>query len=45
MWMAFQPIVRADDRLFGYETLMRSREPSLPHPDAIPAAAERLNRI
>jgi EAL domain-containing protein (putative c-di-GMP-specific phosphodiesterase class I) len=45
MWMAFQPIVRTDGRLFGYEALMRAKEPSLPHPGAILAAAERLGRV
>jgi EAL domain-containing protein (putative c-di-GMP-specific phosphodiesterase class I) len=46
LWMAYQPIVRASDRtLFGYEALMRSREPSLPHPGAILDAAERLDRL
>jgi EAL domain-containing protein (putative c-di-GMP-specific phosphodiesterase class I)/FixJ family two-component response regulator len=45
MWMAFQPIVDAPSkRIFGYEALMRSREPSLPHPGAILAAADRLER-
>jgi EAL domain-containing protein (putative c-di-GMP-specific phosphodiesterase class I) len=46
LWMAYQPIVRASDRsLFGYEALLRSREPSLPHPGAILDAAERLDRL
>ena len=46
LWMAYQPIVRASDRaLYGYEALMRSKEPSLPHPGAILDAAERLGRI
>jgi EAL domain-containing protein (putative c-di-GMP-specific phosphodiesterase class I) len=46
MWMAFQPIVGADGRsLFGYEALMRSNEPSLPHPGAVLEAAERLGRL
>jgi EAL domain-containing protein (putative c-di-GMP-specific phosphodiesterase class I) len=45
MWMAFQPIVdTAARRIFGYEALMRAREPSLPHPGAILEAAERLDR-
>jgi EAL domain-containing protein (putative c-di-GMP-specific phosphodiesterase class I)/FixJ family two-component response regulator len=45
MWMAFQPIVDAPNkRIFGFEALMRSREPSLPHPGAILAAADRLER-
>ena len=46
LWMAYQPIVRASDQaLFGYEALLRSREPTLPHPGAILDAAERLNRL
>jgi EAL domain-containing protein (putative c-di-GMP-specific phosphodiesterase class I) len=46
MWIAFQPIVDTTHRtIFGYEALMRSREPSLPHPGAILAAAERLDAV
>lgn len=43
LWMAYQPIVRVADRqVFGYEALLRSKEPSLPHPGAVIDAAERL---
>lgn len=43
LWMAYQPIVRvADHGVFGYEALLRSDEPSLPHPGAVIDAAERL---
>ena len=46
LWMAYQPIVRAADRtLFGYEALMRSSEPALPHPGAVLDAAERLGQV
>ena len=46
LWMAYQPIVRATDhRLFGYEALMRSSEPALPHPGAVLDAAEKLGRM
>jgi EAL domain-containing protein (putative c-di-GMP-specific phosphodiesterase class I) len=45
MWMAFQPIVKTDGALFGYEALMRSREPLLPHPGAVLDAAERLAQL
>ena len=45
LWMAFQPIVRANGQLFGYEALLRSNEPSLPHPGAVLDAAERLERL
>ncbi len=45
MWMAFQPIVVAANRQrFGYEALMRSRDPQLPHVGALLDAAERLER-
>jgi EAL domain-containing protein (putative c-di-GMP-specific phosphodiesterase class I) len=46
LWMAYQPIVRARDyALFGHEALLRSKEPTLPHPGAILDAAERLDRL
>jgi EAL domain-containing protein (putative c-di-GMP-specific phosphodiesterase class I) len=46
MWMAFQPIVNVKHgRIFGYEALMRTQEPSLPHPGAVLSAAERLDRL
>ncbi|HKQ68020.1 MAG TPA: response regulator, partial [Polyangiaceae bacterium] len=46
LWMAYQPIIHAKDRtLFGHEALLRSGEPSLPHPGAILDAAERLDRL
>ena len=46
MWMAYQPIVRAKEHtLFGHEALLRSVEPTLPHPGAIIDAAERLGRL
>ncbi|MEO7034693.1 MAG: EAL domain-containing protein [Polyangiaceae bacterium] len=46
LWTAYQPIVRArDGSLYGYEALLRSDEPSLPHPGAILDAAERLGRL
>jgi EAL domain-containing protein (putative c-di-GMP-specific phosphodiesterase class I) len=46
LWMAFQPIVRAKDgSLFGYEALLRSGEPALPHPGAVLDAGERLNEL
>ena len=43
--MAFQPIVRRDGTVYGYEALMRTKEPSLPHPGAVLDAAERLGRV
>jgi EAL domain-containing protein (putative c-di-GMP-specific phosphodiesterase class I)/ActR/RegA family two-component response regulator len=46
LWTAYQPIVRVSDgSLFGYEALLRSDEPSLPHPGAVLDAAERLRRL
>jgi EAL domain-containing protein (putative c-di-GMP-specific phosphodiesterase class I) len=46
LWVAFQPIVDAKTRqIYGYEALMRSREPSLPHPGAVLDAAETLRRL
>jgi EAL domain-containing protein (putative c-di-GMP-specific phosphodiesterase class I) len=46
MWIAYHPIVdvRAQ-QIFGYEALLRSNEPSLPHPGAVIDAAMRLGRI
>jgi EAL domain-containing protein (putative c-di-GMP-specific phosphodiesterase class I)/CheY-like chemotaxis protein len=44
--MAYQPIVDAASRSRkGYEALVRSKEPTLPHPGALFAAAERLGRV
>src|SRR5450432_3998884 len=43
--MHFQPIVHADRQLFGYESLLRSSDKSLPHPGAILDAAEQLERV
>jgi EAL domain-containing protein (putative c-di-GMP-specific phosphodiesterase class I) len=43
--MHFQPIVRPDRTLFGYEALLRSKDKTLPHPGAILDAAERLCRV
>lgn len=46
LWMAFQPIVRWSDRsVFGYEALLRSRDPALPHPGAVIGAAEKLGKL
>ena len=46
LYMVYQPVVRWSDRsIYGHETLVRSREPSLPHPGAILDAAERLGRL
>jgi EAL domain-containing protein (putative c-di-GMP-specific phosphodiesterase class I)/ActR/RegA family two-component response regulator len=44
--IAYQPIVSwTGKRVFAYEALLRSREPSLPHPGAMLDAAERLGLV
>jgi EAL domain-containing protein (putative c-di-GMP-specific phosphodiesterase class I) len=44
--VVYQPIVSLSKRtVFGYEALLRSREPTLPHPGAVLDAAERLDRV
>jgi EAL domain-containing protein (putative c-di-GMP-specific phosphodiesterase class I)/CheY-like chemotaxis protein len=46
LWMAYQPLVRvADHSVCGYEALLRTEEPSLPHPGAVIEAAEQLGRL
>lgn len=45
LWMAYQPIVRADGLLFAHEAFLRCEEQMLPHPGAVLKAAERLRRI
>jgi EAL domain-containing protein (putative c-di-GMP-specific phosphodiesterase class I) len=46
LWVAFQPIVSWSKReVFGYEALLRSGEPALPHPGAVLSAAERLGQL
>jgi EAL domain-containing protein (putative c-di-GMP-specific phosphodiesterase class I) len=46
MWMAFQPIVGwRERRIFGYEALLRSDEPSMRNPAHMLDAAERLERL
>ncbi|MBI5494713.1 MAG: EAL domain-containing protein [Deltaproteobacteria bacterium] len=46
LWMAYQPVVSwSERRIYGYEALMRCREPALPHPGAVLDAAERLGRL
>jgi EAL domain-containing protein (putative c-di-GMP-specific phosphodiesterase class I) len=46
LWVAFQPIVRASEgEIHGYEALLRSDEPALPHPGAVLDAAERLDAL
>jgi EAL domain-containing protein (putative c-di-GMP-specific phosphodiesterase class I) len=46
LWMAMHPIVNSRTQtVFGYEALLRSLEPSLPHPGAVIDAAERLGQL
>jgi len=46
LWMAFQPIVGwRDQRVFGYEALLRSDEAGMKGPGDILDAAERLGRV
>jgi EAL domain-containing protein (putative c-di-GMP-specific phosphodiesterase class I)/ActR/RegA family two-component response regulator len=46
LWIAFQPIVCWETHtLYGYEALVRTTEPTLPHPGAIIDAAERLGKL
>lgn len=46
LWMAFQPIVEPRaQRIFGFESLLRSREPDFPHPGVVLDVAERLGRL
>jgi EAL domain-containing protein (putative c-di-GMP-specific phosphodiesterase class I) len=46
LWMAFQPIVLpAERRVYSYEALVRSIEPTLPGPGELFEAAERLGRV
>ncbi len=46
LWLAFQPIVDLPaGELYGYEALVRSREPTLATPGLLFEAAERLGRV
>jgi EAL domain-containing protein (putative c-di-GMP-specific phosphodiesterase class I) len=46
LFMVYHPIIKwSDRRVFGYETLLRSREEAMPHPGALFDAAERLRRL
>lgn len=46
VWMAYQPIVHpATRRVVAYEALVRTREPTIPHPGVLFSVAERLDRV
>jgi len=45
-WMAYQPVFSVKEkRIFGYEALLRSDEPTMANPCMFLSAAERLNRM
>ena len=46
LFMVYQPIVSwRQKRAIGYEALVRSKEPTIPHPGALFDAAERLDAL
>ncbi|MCA9627480.1 MAG: EAL domain-containing response regulator [Myxococcales bacterium] len=46
LWMAYQPIIRAQDAsIYGYEALLRTRDPVLDNPGKLIGAAERLEQV
>jgi EAL domain-containing protein (putative c-di-GMP-specific phosphodiesterase class I)/CheY-like chemotaxis protein len=46
LWMAFQPIVSVrQQRILGYEALLRTDEPSIKSPPALLALGEQLDRL
>lgn len=45
MWIAYQPIVHSDGRMFGFEALLRSDEKTMPTPGHMLSAAERLGKL
>ena len=46
MWVAYQPLVQcAPQRLYGYEALLRTSEPTIPHPGEFFRMAEQLDRV
>jgi len=46
LWMAYQPIVNPRRRqVVAYEALVRTGEPTIPHPGVLFSIAERLGRV
>jgi EAL domain-containing protein (putative c-di-GMP-specific phosphodiesterase class I)/CheY-like chemotaxis protein len=45
LWMAYQPLVRADGSPYGHEALVRSDEPSMRNPALLLDTADRLRRL
>ena len=46
LWMAYQPIVSPRRKqVIAFEALVRTREPSIPHPGVLFSVAEQLGRV
>jgi len=46
LWMAYQPIVNPRRRqVIAFEALVRTREPTIPHPGVLFSVAEQLGRV
>ncbi len=45
LWMGFQPVITAAGRVFGYEALVRTDEPSIRTPQRLFGAARELGRF
>jgi EAL domain-containing protein (putative c-di-GMP-specific phosphodiesterase class I) len=46
LWMAYQPIISwSRQELFGFEALLRTSEPAVPHPGVFLETAEKLNAL
>ena len=46
LWIAYQPIVNpVRKEVFAFEALVRTQEPSIPHPGVLFSIAERLDRV
>ncbi len=45
IWLAYQPIIRPDGSVFGYEALLRCEDPVLNRPGLVFSAAEQLGRV
>jgi EAL domain-containing protein (putative c-di-GMP-specific phosphodiesterase class I) len=46
LWMAYQPIVNPRrQQVIAFEALVRTREPTLPHPGVLFSVAEQLGRV
>ncbi len=46
LWVAYQPLVLCSpQRLYGYEALLRTSEPTIPHPGEFFRLAEQLDKV